>query len=90
MIFNETLTCHLIEIVISFCNTCTSDIKLAYDTYRQFVAVLVDDKLSYIELRATYGHDFSVGEFGIIRSYRNFSRTITIEDASFSYVFKLF
>ena len=90
MIFNETLTCHLVEIVISFCDTCTSDIKLAHDTYRQFVAVLVDDELTNIELRTTYGHDLSVGEFSIIRSYRNFSRTITIEYAGFRDVFKLF
>ena len=90
MIFNETLTCHLIEIVISFRYTCTSDIKLAYDTYRKFVAVLVDDELTNIELRTTYGHDFSVSEFGIVRSHRNFSRTITIEDAGFRDVFKLF
>jgi hypothetical protein len=42
------LASHLVKVVVSFGYTYASDVKLAYDTDRKLIAVLVNDEFMYV------------------------------------------
>ena len=81
MIVNETLTRHLVEVVIATGHTATTDVEFANHAYGQFVAVAVDDELLDIQLGLADGDDLGIGQFGIVGGHGDFRRTVAVEDA---------
>ena len=74
----------MVEVVVTAGHTTTTDIQFTYNTHGQFVAVLVNDEFLHIELWFTDRHQFSIGQFLVVRSYGNLRRTIAVEDSCLS------
>ena len=79
LIVYEALSCHLRQVVIACCHTYTADVKLANDTYRQFVAVAIDHKLLVVEQRMTHADAVGMRELLTVGRDGDFRRTVRIE-----------
>ena len=89
MIIDESLTRHLIQIVISPGNTTTANIQFANHANRQFITITIDDKLFHIQLRLTDCHMLGMGQFLVIGCNGYLSGTITIEDTRLCHLAQL-
>ena len=79
LIVDEAFGSHLRQVVITCCHTDTANIKLANDTYRQFVAVAVDHKLLVVEQRMTHADAVGMCEFLTVGRNGDLRRTVRIE-----------
>ena len=81
VVVDEAFTGHLIEVVIAASHPSASNIKLAYHTGRQFVAIGIDDKLPDVQLRLTHSRRLCIREFGVVRGNGNLRWAIAVKDA---------
>ena len=90
VVVHKPLAGHFIQIVIAVSHAAATNVEFTNDTNGQLIAVLIHDKLNDVQLRLAHGHHGGMGQFLVVRSHRNLSGTVTVEDAGLGDLAELF
>ena len=81
VVVNEAFLGHLVKVVVAMSHATAADVQFTHNAHRQFVAVLVHDKLDNVQLGFAHGYHLGIGQFLVVRRHGNLGGAVAVEDA---------